>query len=328
MNPFLRAFHSRKVFLDQHRSQNTFAFRLFHGPGDSFGVQDLSEIHIDAFETGLNSEQHRYLWVTHKKKLTPETVSLLEEYCKAIGVTGAVAMDRSSREPKVTAVPFYGTIPAQPIVVLENGIPFSIRLVGSKHPGLFLDLEPLRRKLIKFCTGKTVLNVFAYTGALSVAAAKAGATHVTHVDLSAPTNAWAKDNWDLGKFPDDRLAIHTQDTFDFLDIAIKKGRKFDVVVSDPPSFSRGPKKTFSTSKDLDRLHLALLKVTTPGGLLITNINSENQPETEVLKSIAGCAKTLGRPVQVIGRIDLPPTFPTSATFAASRYLKGFWVRCF
>jgi 23S rRNA (cytosine1962-C5)-methyltransferase len=171
------------------------------------------------------------------------------------------------------------------------------------------------------------LNLFAYTGSLSVAAGMGGAKSVTTLDLSKPTIEWAKENWAINSALD-----HTESDFIFGDVfewipkLIKKDLKFDTILCDPPSFSRTKSKTFSTQKDLKTLHELIFQVLAPGGTLATSINSENIPELAFMREIDLAAQKLGRRLTILKRLDLPETFPTRNSDLKDRYLKGFIVR--
>src|SRR6202041_44691 len=142
-----------------------------------------------------------------------------------------------------------------------------------KHPGLFLDHAPLRAWLKENSKGLNVLNTFAYTGSLSVAAGVGGAKKVTTLDLSRPTLEWARENWELNRLAEKNSDFIFGDYFEWIPRLAKKNQLFDCVILDPPSFSRGKKGGFSTTKDLRTLHELALDCVAPEGVLVTSINS-------------------------------------------------------
>ena len=167
--------------------------------------------------------------------------------------------------------------------------------------------------------GKTVLNTFSYTGSLSLAARFGGASHVTTLDLSRPTIEWAKTNWKLNHLPEESSDFIFGDVFEWLPKFKKRERSFDVVILDPPSFSRGTKGNFSTSKDLKKLHSLAVDLLNPKGLLITSINSRNVSKEQYLDEVEAAAKSLGRKVKVLKELGAP-----SSSFPKWDSLKG-WV---
>ena len=170
------------------------------------------------------------------------------------------------------------------------------------------------------------MNTFAYTGSLSVAAGLGGAAHVTTLDLSKSVVGWAEENWKLNKLSSDRARFLAGDVFEWLPRFKREGRKFDCVILDPPSFSRGVKGNFSTSKDLKKLHLMALEVLGGEGILISSINSANVPWARFESEVLSAARERGLGFELLQRIDLPDTFPTPFEKPDERYLKGWILR--
>lgn len=300
------------------------AIRVFHGPGEGSG--ELSRIAIDRFGDQF--------WVTEWtagekdasgssiKKVLPE----LELFFKEIGARSAVALFRPEKGTPDEPQTLFGKAADGRFQVQEDSLNFRIQLLGTRHPGLFLDHLPLRRWLKARMKGLRVLNTFSYTGSLSVAAGVGGAEHVTTLDLSNPTLAWAKENWEANSLSLDRARFISGDYFEWLPRLKRSGEKYDCVILDPPSFSRGNKGTFSTSKDLRRLHAAALDVLNPGGYLVTSINSANVPREKFESEVFTAAREMKLDAQVLHRIDLPETFPTKLSNPEQRYLKGLILR--
>jgi 23S rRNA (cytosine1962-C5)-methyltransferase len=299
------------------------ALRVFHGPGEGRG--EWAEIAIDRFGS--------HYWVTlWAAKGSPDRSAekIEEEICRFLAGKGADSIVSFRRplpgasEPDVTVL--HGNPPdaSAGITIQEGKARFKIRLKGAKHPGLFLDHAPLRTWLTNTKVGETVLNTFAYTGSLSVAAKWGGAKQVITLDLSRPTLDWARENWKLNGFSESEARFIAGDVFEWLPRLKKEGSTYDCVILDPPSFSRGKKGSFSTAKDLRRLHELALGVLAPEGMLITSINSANIPADRFLRDVLGAATSAKKSLQTLQEIDLPASFPTRAEDPASRYLKG-WI---
>ena len=146
------------------------------------------------------------------------------------------------------------------------------------------------------------------------------------LDLSKPTVAWARDNWDLNGLPMIGAEFISGDVFDWLPRLAKKDRQFDLVICDPPSFSRAPSGVFSTAKDLERLHQAIFKILAPGGQLITTINTAQLKPEKFLQDVAQAALKSKRTFCVTAEWGLPESFPTLLGEPLQRYLKGFTLR--
>ena len=291
------------------------AVRIFHGPGEGKGT--LHDIAIDRFGD--------HYWITEWKKCG--ALPVVREFLESQGAVSAVHLLRPEQglpgDPEV----LFGEPPKDKFSVHEGKLKFWVRLIGAKHPGLFLDHAPLREWLLAGCKGSRVLNTFAYTGSLSIAAGKGGATQVTTLDLSKPTIEWARQNWELNGLKEDRGEFIYGDYFEWIPRLTRNKRKFDRVILDPPSFSRGKKGKFSTAKDLQKLHELAFEVLEKGGILCTSINSASVSRKKFFYDIHLAAKEKARQIEIIREIELPRTFPTRPSLEADRYLKGWILKC-
>ncbi|MBC7386563.1 MAG: class I SAM-dependent rRNA methyltransferase [Cryobacterium sp.] len=306
------------------------ALRIFHGPSESEGDSELSRIAVELFMDGSQSFAWVYTWEQRGRfSLGPDFKDELIHFFKSISVSGAVLLERPESGAPRDAELLFGNVP-EFLDIRENGANFRIRFLGTKHPGLFLDHAPLRTWLMNAkLSGKTVLNTFAYTGSLSVACGLGGASKVTTLDLSKPTTQWGKENWELNFPPLGESASGETseptgdfiygDVFEWLPKLIKRSEKFDVVLLDPPSFSRSPKKIFSTAKDLPGLHALAFKLLQPGGILISSINSAQISASQFRSQIDLAAKEEKRTLKVIAPLAAPPL-----SFPGADYLKG-WI---
>jgi len=144
-----------------------------------------------------------------------------------------------------------------PFTISYNDLKFNLKLMGFKHTGLFPEQAynwNYVRELIQKTDRKVkVLNLFAYTGALSIACLKEGA-HVTHVDSSKGMVEWAKENVDLNHLDSGLIRYIVDDVIKFVKREITRNNKYDLIIMDPPSFGRGSKKeVWSLENDLDEL---------------------------------------------------------------------------
>jgi 23S rRNA (cytosine1962-C5)-methyltransferase len=293
------------------------ALRVFHGPGEGTGsFRDLA-IERFASEDGVAD-----YWVTYWGAGWKTLEATCAEFLRSRGARSAVVVERPSTGLAEVSRPLLGEPPATSWVD-EGRAKFLIRFEKTRHPGLFLDHEPLRRWLAENAKGWRVLNTFAYTGSLSVAAALGGASYVATLDLSKPSLSWARENWEgNGLNPNDseKGRFLAGDVFEWIPRLKRSGERFECVILDPPSFSRGKKSSFSTAQDLPRLHELALSVLEDEGTLVTSINSANVPWAKFEGAVSAAAKASGRKLKLLRKIDLPETFPARAP--ADRYLKG------
>jgi 23S rRNA (cytosine1962-C5)-methyltransferase len=299
----------------------TEALRIFYGPGESEHPV-LKKIAIDLFQ----EQAWITIWDTISEPFQKELISALQTFTiQGKPIQSIVLMDRSQKASDADVKTIFGTPPSGSFSVKEFGVPYLIRFTETKHPGLFLDHAPLREWLLKTQTGKTALNLFSYTGSLSVAAAKGGATHVTTIDLSKSTIEWAQANWANAGLKEEQGRFIYGDVLEWLPRLAKKNEQFETILCDPPSFSRSKNGTFSTQKDSKKLHELIFPLLKNGGILVTSINSENYPEVNFLKDIHDAAQATHATIQILKRVDLPETFPTRSAQLSERYLKGFYV---
>ncbi len=294
------------------------SLRVFHGPGDAPPSHPLSEWAIEVFGA--------HAWVTAWGRDTAEVRAEMVTFLKGRmdrKILSAVLLVRPEKGVPEDPSALFGEPPVEAFANHEGKARYWIRMLSTKHPGLFLDHAPLRRWLEAAPRGARVLNGFSYTGSLSVAAALGGAAHVTSLDLSKPYTQWARENWALNGLGAERADFIYGDVFDWLPRLRKKGRRFDCVILDPPSYSRGTKGDFSTARDLRKLHELAFSVLEPGlggaACLITSINSANVTREQYWKDVAAAAESAGFVLKIVEPIRLPPTFPE-----AEPYLKG-WI---
>jgi 23S rRNA (cytosine1962-C5)-methyltransferase len=187
-------------------------------------------------------------------------------------VPGSHVVERSMEKQPVGET----AAPESRFEIVESGLKFSVSLNAGYSTGLFLDQRENRRRLLAGnLGGKTVLNTFAYTCAFSVAAARAGAT-VTSVDLSKRYLDWGRDNFRLNGINPEAHDFIYGDCFDWLARLAKKGRGYDLVLLDPPTFSTVKKgRSFSAEKDYAKLVALAEPLVKTGGTLFCSTNARS-----------------------------------------------------
>jgi 23S rRNA (cytosine1962-C5)-methyltransferase len=172
--------------------------------------------------------------------------------------------------------------------------------------------------------GQTVLNTFAYTCGFSACAALAGAT-VTSLDLSRKYLDWGRDNFRLNGLDPGAHDFIYGDCFDWMKRLAKKGRTFNIVLLDPPTFSQSKESgVFKAEKDYGRLVEIALPLLAPGGLLFCSTNCATLRPEPYLETIRAAVLRSRRVVAQEFFAPQPPDFPTSR--GEQGYLKTVWVR--
>jgi len=207
--------------------------------------------------------------------------------------------------------------------VREGPLKFLVDVTAPVSTGLFPDLRDGRRVIARWAKGRRVLNLFSYTGAISVYAAHGGATEVAAVDVAAKAHARARRNFALNGFDSEAPEHIVGDAFKVLTKFADRGRKFDMVVIDPPAFASGTRsgRPWSAVKDFGELVAAALDVTETGGLLISASSTHKLSASDFDMSLADGAARTGTVLRILERCGLPVDFPRSPGFPESNYLK-------
>jgi 23S rRNA (cytosine1962-C5)-methyltransferase len=210
------------------------------------------------------------------------------------------------------------------IEVAEDDLKFVVDVTSPLSTGLFADLREGRRAVRQWSAGKRVLNLFSYTGAISVYAHAGGAKEICAVDVAAKAHARARRNFAASGFDPETPEHIVGDVFKVLAKFVERKRVFDVVAIDPPAFAsaaaRGG-KPWSAVRDYSELIAASLEVLAPGGMLVAASSTHKMSSSEFELALADGASAAGTRLQIIDRRGLPPDFPTVPGFPEGNYLK-------
>jgi 23S rRNA (cytosine1962-C5)-methyltransferase len=254
----------------------TNAFRWVHGEADG-----LPGIHLDVYGDAVTI---RYdgagarAFYTHALGFPQRLLTV----ARAAGLRLAGGVDRETRTT-------FGQVTDER-EVLEDGLRFVVDLARGQKGGLFLDQRDNRLEIRKRAAGRTVLNLFGYTGGFSIYAAAGGARRTDTVDLARPAIEAAAENFRRNGLDLGRAGLHAEDAFAFLERAIVEQRRWDIVISDPPSFAPRKSALPAARRSYRRLHRLAAAVTSPDGLFCPASCSSHFPAAEFLPSIEeGCA---------------------------------------
>jgi 23S rRNA (cytosine1962-C5)-methyltransferase len=289
------------------------AYRIVHGAGDAvpgFTCDVLGPTAVVyAYSAGLR---------TLGKQLAEAIVGFAQ-------LRGAVIKLRARGGADSVEQEVVGQRPDDKLIVTEHGVPFEVHPFGGLNHGLFTDMREHRRGLARFVAGARVLNLFSYTGALSVACARAGAATVTSVDTSAGVQAWAAGNFARSGLGDARRwRFETGDAVRFLARAARDKERYDVVLIDPPTFSTARGSPWTLDRDYPDLIAKAAAVIPSDGLLWLAAN------THELGSLAKLAhkglRAASRSGAIVEQGGLPPEYPTLAAQPHDRYLQVCLLR--
>lgn len=210
------------------------------------------------------------------------------------------------------------------LTVGEEDLKFVVDVTSPLSTGLFVDLREGRRAIRHWAKGRRVLNLFSYTGAISVAARAGGASEICAVDVAAKAHARARRNFSASGFDPEQAEHIVGDAFKVLARFVERKRQFDLVAIDPPAFAsaaaRGG-KTWSAIRDYSELVAASLEVLAPGGLLAAASSTHKMTASEFELALADGAVMANTRLQILDRRSLPPDFPNTPGFPEGNYLK-------
>lgn len=286
----------------------TTAFRLFNQEGDGFGGLTVDLYGDYAVFSWYNSYVYQIRKVISEafRQVFPELLGAYEK----IRFKG---LDYESAH-------VYGQEAPDFFTVLENGVLYQVFMNDGLMTGIFLDQHEVRGSLVDgLSMGKSLLNMFSYTAAFSVAAAMGGATHTTSVDLAKRSRELSQAHFQANGISTDEHRFVVMDVFEYFKYAKRKCLTYDVIVLDPPSFARNKKQTFSVAKDYHKLISQSLEILNPEGIIIASTNAANVSRQKFTEQIdKGFA---GRNYQILNKYGLPADFAYNKKDESSNYLK-------
>ena len=286
----------------------TTAFRLFNQEGDGFGGLTVDLYGDYAVFSWYNSYVYQIRQTISEafRQVFPEVLGTYEK----IRFKG---LDYESAH-------VYGQEAPEFFTVLENGVLYQVFMNDGLMTGIFLDQHEVRGSLVDgLAMGKSLLNMFSYTAAFSVAAAMGGASQTTSVDLAKRSRELSQAHFQANGISTDDHRFIVMDVFEYFKYAKRKGLTYDVIVLDPPSFARNKKQTFSVAKDYHKLISQSLEILNPEGIIIASTNAANVSRQKFTEQIdKGFA---GRSYQILNKYGLPADFAYNKKDESSNYLK-------
>lgn len=205
-------------------------------------------------------------------------------------------------------------------IAVENGLQFNIDWLKGQKTGFFVDQRENRKLLEKFADGRSVLNMFCYTGGFSVYAMRGGAKSVDSVDSSTKAAALTEANIELN-FPDDtRHTIHAEDAFKYL--ADMPKDKYDLIILDPPAFAKHRSALKNGLIGYRKLNYKAFEKIRPGGILFTFSCSQVVSREAFRLAVFSAAAKSGRKVRVLHQLTQPADHPFDISHPEGEYLKG------
>ena len=284
-------------------------YRLVHGEGDN-----LPGLIIDVYDRTAVMQAHSIGMHLQRKQIA-------EQLVKVMGSRIDNVYYKSE-----TTLPFmddmengfvYGG--SEDNVALENGLKFYVDWLRGQKTGFFVDQRDNRSLLERYSAGKSVLNMFCYTGGFSVYAMRGGAKLVHSVDSSAKAIELTNRNIALNFEGDNRHEAFCEDAFKYLEQA---GNNYDLIILDPPAFAKHRGALHNALKGYTRLNNKAFQKIQPGGILFTFSCSQVVTKDHFRNAVFTAAAQAGRKVRILHQLHQPADHPINIYHPEGEYLKG------
>ncbi len=295
-------------------SETNNVYRLVHAEGDG-----LPGLIIDFYNGTAVLQMHSIGMYLNREHIVNALKEILGDKLTAV-------YDKSE-----TTIPFKSEIEAKNgyiygessnKVVLEYGNKFKINWEDGQKTGFFIDQRENRKLLSKYSKGRSVLNVFGYTGGFSVYAMKGDAKLVHSVDSSKKAIELTNENIDLNFEDASRHEAFAVDAFEYLN---NIDNKYDLIILDPPAFAKHQNVLHNALQGYKRLNIKAIEQIKPGGILFTFSCSQVVSKENFRKTIFTAAANTGRNVRILHQLNQPVDHPVSIYHPESEYLKGLVV---
>jgi 23S rRNA (cytosine1962-C5)-methyltransferase len=310
----------------------TDAYRLVHSAADGFPgwhVDRLGPVLLVSGEPSFD-------------QIPPGLQDLIQQWLSAPGIESVYFQPwqksvRGVDPATLSPVLVDGTAQSFPLAVIENGIRYHIRFDEGYSIGLFLDHRENRRRWLdkmirpgwEIPSRGELLNTFAYTCSFSIVAARIG-WMTTSLDLSKKYLDWGRENFALNGMREDGQDFVFGETFEWIRRWARKGRRFDAIILDPPTFSkartsgRRKPRVFRAEKDYTELAESAGRILRKGGLMLVSTNAASIAPILFLKMVEDGLLRAGHKMDIAEFAGQGPDFPVTPD--ATPHLKSFWIR--
>jgi len=288
-------------------------FRLIHGEGDG-----LPGLIVDFYNGVAVMQMHSLGFYKIRKEIASILAELLDNRIVAVYDKSEGTIPHMSG---ITATNEFLVGNSDPVIVTENGYKFKVDWRTGQKTGFFIDQRENRKLLEKYTEGRTVLNMFGYTGGFSVYAMKNAAV-VHTVDSSFPAIELANENIILNYGEDKRHESFQVDAFDYLN-HIKD--QYDLIILDPPAFAKHNNVLANALQGYKRLNIKAIEQIKAGGIIFTFSCSQVVTKENFRKSVFAAAANTGRSVRILHQMSQPPDHPVNIYHPESEYLKGLVI---
>lgn len=304
------ALEVRKAIRLISRNDND-TFRLVHGEGDN-----LPGLIVDCYGSTAVMQAHNVGMHVFRHDICQALIEVMNGQIKNVYYKSDTTLPfKADIEHEDGFI--YGQMDGN--IATENGLNFHIDWLKGQKTGFFVDQRENRHLLEKYAQGRTVLNMFCYTGGFSVYAMRGGALLVHSVDSSAKAVDLTNSNVELNFPGDDRHKAFCEDAFKYLDT---EADKYDLIVLDPPAFAKHRGALHNALKGYTRLNVKGFQKIKPGGILFTFSCSQIVTKDNFRNAVFTAAAQAGRKVRILHQLHQPADHPINIYHPEGEYLKG------
>jgi len=314
---FWTALIARAVDLRKHNhlpSEHTNAYRLFHGEGDG-----ASGLIIDRYNNAIVIQCHTIGMHREIDKIQEAIEACLPEITIIYDKSKTVLPDHYSIDVDDRFLKGESNV----VLISENGHKFKIELINSQKTGFFLDQRDNRDLLGRYARGKSVLNLYCYTGGFSIYALNNAAKSVTSIDSSKKAVQMLLENVSLTGKSSAHEAL-TEDVNRYLKEI--KSDVYDVIVVDPPAFAKNQRKKHNAVQAYKRINRAAIEKVVSGGIIFTFSCSQVIDVQLFQDTITAAAIEAGRECQILYRMSQGADHPVNIFHPEGKYLKGLVLK--
>jgi 23S rRNA (cytosine1962-C5)-methyltransferase len=312
-----RALEARQGLFDEQ----TTGFRWINGESDGW-----PGLVLDRYDRTLVLKLYTAAWLPRLEEITGLVAGRLRPERIVLRLSRNIQESAKRQSEKADGEILNGPPLDGPVTFLETGLRFEADVLQGQKTGFFLDQRENRRQVESLARGREVLNAFSFSGGFSLYAARGGARSVTDLDLSAHALAGAKRNVALNaanaSVASCRHELLQADAFVWLDH--QPGRRFDLVILDPPSLAKREVERSGAIRAYGRLAASGIEHLTPGGILVACSCSAHVTAEEFFEAVRRSAVKAGRAFEELRTTRHAPDHP--ATFKEAEYLKAIYLR--
>lgn len=286
-------------------------YRLVHGEGDN-----LPGLIIDIYGDTAVMQAHSVGMHVCRQAVAEALVDVMGDNLHAIYYKSETTLPFKANLGQENGF-IYGS--TENNIAIENGLKFHIDWLKGQKTGFFVDQRENRALLEHYAHGRSVLNMFCYTGGFSVYALRGGARLVHSVDSSAKAIELTRANVDLNFPGDSRHEAYAEDAFKYLD---EHDDTYDLIVLDPPAFAKHRKALRNGLRGYTRLNVKGLQKIRHGGILFTFSCSQVVTKDNFREAVFTAAAQTGRRVRILHQLHQPADHPINIYHPEGEYLKG------